>query len=213
MTQILKDHRHIPDVIFGILNTGILAYIKHLELEFNQILIYKKNIPLHKNTFHFHIISCHLFTFQMNKIEEAPKSIKARRQTYPTNPLQTVTGRQRDYTYLKCHDNSDCLLRVSSLKHTPHSHCAGMQGDLYERETRTGGRVGRGIRGANLRPQRDRDTLQPVNSNRERHQDSCPPAHTHTVAKPKPPEGQGRGYFRAWEAPLLETGAGLKHAL
>lgn len=75
------------------------------------------------------------------------------------------------------------------------------------------GGVGRGIRGANLRPQRDRDTLQPVNSNRARHQDSCPPAHTHTVAKPKPPEGQGRGYFRTREAPLLETGAGLKHAL
>lgn len=75
-------------------------------------------------------------------------------------------------TYLKCHDNSDCLLRESSLKHTPHSRCAGMQGDLYVRRTRTGGGVGRGIRGANLRPQRDRDTLQPVNSNRARQQDS-----------------------------------------
>ncbi len=65
---------------------------------------------------------------------------------------------------------------------------------------------------ANLRPQRDRDVLQPVNSNRARHQDSCP-QHTHIIAKPKPSEGQGRGYFRAREAPLLETGAGLKHAL
>lgn len=89
-----------------------------------------------------------------------------------------------------------------------------MQGDLYGRGTRTGGGFGRGIRGANLRPQRDRDTLQPVNSNRARHQDSCPQqAHTHIIAKPKPSEGQGRGYFRAREAPLLETGAGLKHAL